>query len=81
MPIPKARVILIVIPGHDRILPPVRRLLILLEVILLPQRRLRLLVLMREVRLEAGAEIDMPAPEPAEERLGVLVVVSAEFAV
>ena len=54
---------------------------ILLEVILLPQRGLRLLVLMREISLEAGTEVNMPAPEPPEERLGVLVVVRAKLAV
>ena len=35
---------------------------------------------MREIALESRAEIDMPAPEPAEEGLGILVVVRAEFA-
>ena len=49
--------------------------------ILLPQRRLRLLVLMREIALESRAEIDMPTPESADERLGILVVVRAELAV
>ena len=49
--------------------------------ILLPQRRFRLLVLMREIALESRAEIDMPAPEPADEGLGILVVMRAEFAV
>lgn len=58
-----------------------RALLILLEMIFLPQRRLRLLVLMREIALESRAEIDMPTPEPADERLRVLVVMRAQFAV
>ena len=35
---------------------------------------------MREIILEARAEIDVPAPETAEDGLGILVVVSPEFA-
>ena len=54
---------------------------VFLKLILLPQRSLCLLVLMREIALESRAEIDMPAPEPADERLGVLVVMRAQLAV
>ena len=36
---------------------------------------------MGEIGLEAGAEIDVPPPEPAEERLWVLVVMGSELAV
>ena len=49
--------------------------------ILHPQRRLGFLVLMREIALESRAEVDMPPPEPADEGLGILVVMRAEFAV
>ena len=34
---------------------------------------------MGEVVLPAGAEVDVPPPEAAEERLGILVVVRPEF--
>ena len=40
-------------------------LLVLLEIILLSKIQLGLFVLMGEVGLEAGAEVDVPAPEPA----------------
>ena len=49
-------------------------LLLFCEVILLPYRRLCRFVLMREIGLEARAEIDVPAPELPAERLGILVV-------
>ena len=57
------------------------RLLILLEVVFLPDSCLRLVVLMSEVGFESGTEVDVPAPEPSEDRFGILVVVSAELAV
>ena len=55
--------------------------LVFLEIILFPDRGLRLLVLMGEIRLEAGAEVDVPTPESAQERLRGLVVMRAELAV
>ena len=36
---------------------------------------------MGEIGLEAGAEVDVPAPEPTHERFRVLVVMRAELAV
>ena len=39
--------------------------LILLEIILLPNLLLFLLVLVREIRPEPGAEVNMPSPEPS----------------
>ena len=56
-------------------------LLILLEMILLPKGCLGLFILMGEVVLPAGAEVDVPAPEAAQGRFRVPVVVSAELAV
>ena len=32
-------------------------------------------------RLPTGAEVDVPAPEAAKQRLGILVVMSSEFAI
>ena len=52
-----------------------------MEVVLPPQFCLGLLVLVGEEGLEAGAEVDMPAPEAAEDRFGILVVVRPELAV
>ena len=54
---------------------------ILFKPILLPYRRLGLLILMGEIGLEARAEIDMPTPETTHERFRVLVVMRAELAV
>ena len=36
---------------------------------------------MCEIGLEARAEIDVPAPETTDDRLGILVVVSPELAI
>ena len=44
------------------------------EIILLPNSRLRRFILMREISLEAGTEIDVPAPELPAERLGILLI-------
>lgn len=55
-------------------------LFVFLKVILLPDCRLSLLVLMGEVGLEPRTEVDMPAPEPAPERLGTLFIVRPELA-
>ena len=52
-----------------------------MEVVLLPQHDLHRIVLMRKEGLESRAEIDVPAPEFAEERLRVIVVMRSEFAV
>lgn len=52
-----------------------------MEIVLSPQFSLRLFILMGEVCLEPGTEVDVPAPEPSEDRIGILVVVSAELAV
>ena len=57
------------------------RLLVFPEVVLLADGCLGLLVLMGEIGLEAGAEIDMPAPDAAEDRFGILVVMRPELAV
>jgi hypothetical protein len=54
-------------------------LLVLPEVVLFPDSGLGLFILMVEVSLEARAEVDMPAPEPTEERLGIPVIVSAKL--
>ena len=55
-------------------------LLVLLEIVLLPEDGLDGIVLMGEIGLETGAEVDVPAPESSERRLGPLVIVSAELA-
>lgn len=52
-----------------------------MEVVLSPELRLCLLVLMGEEGLEARAEDDMPPPEAAERRLGIPVIVSPELTV
>ena len=56
-------------------------LLILLEVILLPQCGLCFFILMGEVTLKARAEVNVPPPETAYCRLGILVVMCAKLAV
>ena len=56
------------------------RLLVLVEVILSSQFSLGLLILMGEVCLPAGAEVDMPAPESSEGRLRAPVIVCAKLA-
>ncbi len=56
------------------------RLLVLVEVILSLQFSLGLLILMGEVSLPAGAEVDMPAPESSKGRLRAPVIVGAELA-
>lgn len=56
-------------------------LLVLFEVVLLPESCLCLFILMGEVVLPARAEVNVPAPEPAFEGLGILVVGRAELAV
>lgn len=52
-----------------------------MEIILLPKCCLCLFILVSEVAFEAWAEINVPAPETAQGRFGVLVVVCAELAV
>ena len=52
-----------------------------MEVVLSPELGLGLIVLVDEEGLESGAEVDMPAPEAPEWRLGVPFVVSPELAV
>jgi hypothetical protein len=54
-------------------------LFVFLKVILLTDCRLSLLVLMGEVGLEAWAEVDVPAPETAPERLGTLLIMRPEL--
>ena len=56
------------------------RLQVLVEIILSPQFSLGLFILMSEIGLPTGAEVDVPAPESSERRLGPLVIVSAELA-
>ena len=51
-----------------------RTLFVFREVIFLPDGSLRPFILMGEIRLEARTEIDMPPPESAAERLGILLV-------
>ena len=53
---------------------------VFVEIVLLAESGLGLLILMGEIGLEARAEIDVPAPEPAEGRFGILVVMSPELA-
>ena len=53
---------------------------VLLKVILLPQCNFSFLILMGEIVLPAGAEIDVPAPDTAGERLGIVVVLCPEGA-
>ena len=56
-------------------------LLILLEIVFLPQHSLHRILLMRKISLESRAEVDVPAPESTEERFRILVVMRSEFAV
>ncbi len=51
-----------------------------MEVVLSPQFSLGHFILVGEIGLPAGAEIDVPAPEPSERRLGILIVVRLELA-
>ena len=55
--------------------------LILRKVILPPKRCFRLLVLVGKIGPEARAEVNMPAPETADGRFGILVIMCAELAV
>ena len=59
---------------------PEGRLLVFLEVVLLPDGGFGLVVLVGEIGTEAGTEVDMPAPESADGRFGIFVVVSPETA-
>ena len=56
-------------------------LLILLEIVLLPEDGLDGVVLVGEIGLEAGAEVDVPPPDAAEHRFRILVVMRSELAV
>ena len=56
-------------------------LLVLLEIVLLPEDGLDGVVLVGEIGLEAGAEVDVPPPDAAEHRFRILVVVRSELAV
>ena len=56
-------------------------LLILLEIIFLPENGLDCVVLMGEIGLEARAEVDVPPPDAAEHRFRILVVMRSELAV
>ena len=55
-------------------------LAVLFKVVLLAKLGLGLGVLVGEIVLPAGTEVDVPAPESSERRLGPLVIVSAELA-
>jgi len=55
--------------------------LILREFVLISERRLGLLILMGEIVLPPGAEVDVPSPEPADKRLGILVILRPQRAV
>lgn len=48
--------------------------------VLLPDGGFGLCILVGEEGLEAWAEVDVPAPEPAPERLGTLFIVRPELA-
>ena len=50
---------------------------VLVEVVLLPQFLLPLGGQGLEISAPAGAEVDLPSPEAADERFGVFVVLSA----
>ena len=50
-----------------------------MEVVLSTELGLGLLVLVGEIGLEAGTEIDVPAPDAAKGRFGVLVIVCAKL--
>jgi hypothetical protein len=56
-------------------------LLVFPESVFLPEIGFRFLVLMGKVSLPTGTEVDVPAPEPAEERFRILVVLCSKFAV
>jgi hypothetical protein len=51
------------------------------EVVFFTKDSLGFFILMGEICFETGAEVDMPAPEPAKDRFGILVVVRVELAV
>lgn len=53
---------------------------VLFEVIFFADLCLGRIVLMREIRPEPRAEVDMPAPQPPQDGLGITVVVRAEAA-
>ena len=53
---------------------------ILLKSVPLPQALLHLRLLMREILLPPRAEIDVPPPEPPDERLGVPVIMRPQLA-
>lgn len=55
--------------------------LVLVEMILLSQLSLLFIVLAGKERFPAWAEVDVPAPEAAKQRLWILVIVSSEFAI
>ena len=57
-----------------------RRLPILLKAVALPQPRLDLRVLVGEILLPPRAEIDVPPPEPPDQRLGVPVIMRPQLA-
>ena len=70
--------------GILNITNPIERcqvLFILLEIVFYTEIGLCLIVKMGEVSLEAGAEIDMPAPETTQNGFGVLLIVCAKFTV
>ena len=52
-----------------------------MEIVLPPQFSLGVLILVGEKGLEAWTKVDMPAPEPAKDRFGILVVVRSELTV
>ena len=56
------------------------RLLVLVEVVFSPEFGLCHFILVGEVRLPAGAEVDVPAPESSEGRLRAPVIVCAKLA-
>ena len=55
-------------------------LLVLGEVVFLSQGCFCLFILVSEVVLPTRAEVDVPAPESADKRLGVLVILGPERA-
>ena len=57
-----------------------RHRLILGEVILSPQFGLFLLALGGEVAFPARTEVNVPAPELSQERIGLLIIFSPQFA-
>ena len=58
-----------------------KELLILLEVVLFPQRSFCFFFLMDEEALEARAKVNVPAPETTSQRRGIPVVMCAKLAV